>query len=67
MPFPKYQVGQTVEYTNDYGVKWGKKKIVAIVENLTYDESGFGYKIEPTDTPWFAVPERNLKPIKKEL
>ena len=55
----KFKVGQEVVYTNDQGVNWGRKTIVG------HEVDSFGqdrYYIEPTDTPWFPVHERNLKP-----
>jgi hypothetical protein len=52
----KFGVGDKVTMINDYGCKWPGKTI------LTVEETNYGtaYKIEPTDSPWFAVPERNL-------
>lgn len=52
----KFKLGDRVEMVNDYGVSFPGKIIVS-VETTTY---GPAYKIKPTDSPWFAVPERNL-------
>lgn len=57
---PKFSIGQKVLYTNENGVFWGERTITGI-ERITYSKSGFGYYIEPTDTPWFAVCEETLK------
>ena len=55
----KHNIGDKVNYTNSNGVFWGIKTIVAITK-VSYSDSGYGYKIEPTDTPWFYVAEENL-------
>lgn len=58
----KYQIGDTVICINDNGVNLGVKKIIG--RQLT----GYGspaYYIEPTDTPWYRVPESNLKEVAK--
>jgi hypothetical protein len=56
----KFNAGDNVLYTNDYGVFIGERKIVAVT-SISYSESGYGYYLEPTDTPWYAVKEENLK------
>lgn len=56
MMAPKFEVGDRVTLVNDYGVEFFGKTIVT-VESTSY---GPAYKIEPSDSPWFAVPERNL-------
>jgi hypothetical protein len=56
MTHHKFKVGDRVTMVNDYGVKF-PGKTVRSVEMTNY---GPAYKIEPTDSPWYAVPERNL-------
>lgn len=55
-PKAKFAPGETVTLTNDYGVIFPGKTI------LEFRQTDYGpaYLIDPTDTPWFAVPERNL-------
>ena len=55
----KFQIGQIVNFTNDNGVNWGDKIITGFEPA---EKTGYGdaYRIRPTDTPWFAVPERCL-------
>lgn len=55
-PSPKFLPGDRVKMINDQGVEFPGKTILT-VEHLSY---GIAYKITPTDSPWFAVPERNL-------
>lgn len=55
----KFNVGDRVIYTNSNGVCWGEKTITG-VSPISYSNSGFGYKIEPTDTPWYYVKEECL-------
>ena len=56
----KFHVGQVVNYTNDNGVNWGNRTIIK-AEHTDY---GKAYYINPTDSPWFAVPERCFKEVK---
>ena len=53
---PKFAPGDRVTMTNDYGAVFPRKTI------LSFRQTDYGpaYFIEPTDTPWYAVPERNL-------
>ena len=56
----KYEVGDSVIWINDYGVNLGKRTIVS-------KENFYGrpaYQIEPYDTPWCPVLEKNLHEIK---
>jgi len=62
MKTPKFKTGDIVFYTNGNGVKWGKRKILSS-EKISYGKNGIGYYIEPTDTPWYPVPEENFKLI----
>jgi hypothetical protein len=52
----KFKVGERVTMVNDYGAEF-PGKIILSAEITTY---GLAYKIHPTDSPWYAVPERNL-------
>jgi hypothetical protein len=56
-PAPKYHVGQTVVFVNDYGVHWGERVITEVLET---ENRGFVCHYEPSETPWFATSERNL-------
>ena len=63
----KYKAGDSVLYVNDYGVVIGLCQIISDqTEWYGGNNVGWGnfgtpaYYITPTDTPWFAVPERNL-------
>lgn len=53
----KFKVGDRVTMVNDFGVEFPGKVILS-AETTTY---GLAYKIKPTDSPWYAVPERNLR------
>lgn len=61
---PKFKVGDKVNFTNDYGVDWGEK-IIKEVREITYSKSGWGYIIDPTDSPWCAVKEELLTIIEE--
>lgn len=53
----KFAPGEQVIYTNDYGVCWGLRTVKA----LDVWEDGLPrYYIEPTDSPWCSVSEKNL-------
>lgn len=56
---PKYKVGDRVIWTNDYGVNWGVRTIKEVLEP---DKWSNRYHIDPTDTPWMYVREKNLEP-----
>ena len=60
---PKYKKGEKVICINDNGVNLGKREIINIELNCSYSESGIGYYIKPTDSPWFAVKEECLYKI----
>jgi hypothetical protein len=60
MSTPKFKVGEVVRWTNSNGVDLGARRVV-LIENITYSDSGFGYILDPTDTPWFAVKEEELR------
>ena len=53
---PKYTPGEIVEWTNDYGVKLGRREIVAIGRTAPY----VYYYLAPSDAPWAPVCEENL-------
>ena len=56
----KFKVGDVVIYTNDYGVCWGCHMILEV----EYDKiRGWLYYIDPTETPWYGVPERCLSEL----
>lgn len=60
----KYQVGDKVIYTNDFGVCWGVKTITSLeYRATTRDDNGPQrptYHYEGTETPWFSVDEKNF-------
>lgn len=59
---PKFQIGDAVIFTNDYGVTYPGKTIAGIEDRTEKDFlRGMRYFIEPTDAPWFPVLESNLK------
>lgn len=60
---PKFKVGDTVLYTNAYGIPFGEKTITEVEFNHI---RGVTYYITPTDTPWFAVKESQLAHPKPE-
>lgn len=55
----KYKVGQKVFYTNDNGIELGIRTILA-VDSITWSESGYGYYMSESDSPWCPVKEENL-------
>lgn len=62
-PSPIFKVGDVVDFINDYGVKFPRRRITAI---LDVDEHQLGgsrwrYHFEPTDCPWFPSAEKNFK------
>ncbi|MDJ1632287.1 hypothetical protein [Rhizobium rhizogenes] len=52
----KFKIGDKVNFTNDYGVRFEGKTIIGS------EDWGNGprYFLEPTDTPWFSFNEANL-------
>lgn len=56
----KFKVSDQVVFTNDFGVCWGVKTITKLERGFN-DYDGPRYSVEPTDTPWFPVAEKNLK------
>lgn len=62
--FFKFNVGDHVVFTNEYGVCFGVKKIIEQVEwALTRDDNGPKtprYHYEGSDTPWYPVAEKHL-------
>jgi hypothetical protein len=57
-----FNKGDKVLYTNDNSVIIGEKTIIG-TEKISYSDSGNGYYVDPTDTPWYAIKEENLKLI----
>ena len=55
-PQHKFAVGDTVVYTNPYGVCWGLRTITGLSERSGKPT----YFITPTDCPWFASDEENF-------
>lgn len=53
----QFNIGDKVIYTNDFGVCWGIK---TITEHSVRTNKPV-YMIDPTETPWFHVSERNLQ------
>lgn len=53
---PKHKVGDEVTYINDYCVNWGPKTIIGI----DFSRGRPTYFIEPTETPWVSIEEKNL-------
>lgn len=53
----KFKVGETVNWTNDYGVKFPERQVVG-VEYVVGKEHR--YCIEPHDAHWMSIPESQL-------
>lgn len=53
----KFKVGDTVNWTNDYGVKFPERQVVG-VEYVA--GKGHRYLIEPHDAHWTSIPESQL-------
>jgi hypothetical protein len=62
----KFKVGDVVEYTNEYGVHIGQRKISAIDDSTGWSDDEPRYFLTPTDTPWYSVRERSLHPATLE-
>jgi hypothetical protein len=55
----KYEVGQIVNWVNDYGTNLGEREVVGLCN--PYSDGGEPrYYIAPIDTPWFALSESEL-------
>jgi hypothetical protein len=52
----KFNIGDKVDFVNDYGVIF-KDKVITDVKLINGE---FRYQIEPNDTPWFLIYEKNL-------
>ncbi len=52
----KFNIGDKVDYVNDFGVVF-KGRMITKVHNK---ESEFEYSITPDDAPWVLTPEKNL-------
>lgn len=59
----KFKIGDKVIYKNSNGVVFGERVIIGLEQ--TKDEPK--YFIEPTDTPWFAIRESQLRLKKIDL
>lgn len=53
----KFKIGDYVNWTNEFGVNLGKRKIIGFGSRL----GRYCYFIDPIDTPWFPIYERDLK------
>lgn len=66
----KFQPGDYVVYTNDFGVCWGVKVILhcALMPTTRDDEGPQAphYHYEGSDTPWYPVDEKNLTAATQE-
>ena len=52
-------IGDKVDFVNDYGVMFENKTIIEINDS----EDEVKYYFEPTDTPWMHTYAKNLHPI----
>jgi len=52
----KFKIGDKVIFTNDFGVCWGVKTIIAFDERKERPT----YHYADSDTPWFSVCESNF-------
>jgi hypothetical protein len=52
----KFKVGDKVIFTNDFGVCWGVKTIIALYERTNRPT----YHYADSDTPWCSVCETNF-------
>ena len=59
-PAPKYKAGQTVHYTNPYGVYWGERTIIAAEFWQGDSYTAWRYYLSASDTPWYPVDEKCL-------
>lgn len=53
----KFKVGDVVNWTNDYGVKFPERKVVGVEYVVG---KGHRYYIEPHDAYWMSIPESQL-------
>jgi hypothetical protein len=58
---PKFNTGDKVIYTNEFGVCWGEKTVTGIAP-LDHPLSKYGphYFIAPSDSSWCPVSELSL-------
>lgn len=52
----KFNVGDKVDFVNDYGVIFKDKTITEV----NFIDGVYRYQVEPNDTPWFLKYEKNL-------
>jgi hypothetical protein len=52
----KFEIGDVVIWTNENGVYLGPRTII----NRVMIDGKARYYLDPIDTPWFAVSEKNL-------
>lgn len=55
---PKFKEGDFVIWTNEYGVDLGVRQVVQVDPP---DKWSNRYYLEPTDTPWMYVREKQLE------
>ena len=55
---PKYKVGDSVTFINDYGVVFTNLKVIGTERWDGYDE--YRYFVEPSSSPWFSHKESSL-------
>ncbi|UOF81260.1 hypothetical protein [Caudoviricetes sp.] len=61
---PKFEVGQIVDFVNDYGVVFPNRRVLKVVHPILNDCLIKGepcYELEGSDCPWFPSRERNLR------
>lgn len=56
----KFKIGDSVKWTNGNGVNLGRRTIIG----FDSDPKEHRYYIDPIDTPWYSISERNLKLLK---
>lgn len=61
LPFPKFQIGDKVVYTNDYGVSFRDKTITGVeIDSDSLHPVVIRYFYEPHDAYWYSAMERNF-------
>ncbi len=60
-PVPKFQVGDKVIFTNDYGVVFPDKTIVEVDIDESLGYPVFRYFYSPHDAPWYGAREHNFQ------
>lgn len=55
-PEPKFEIGDTVSFVNDYGCKFPELTIV----DRKFDKNEWRYFYKPSSSPWYPVKESDL-------